>query len=264
MKDLANLTTSLPDNYTRMMSKVQEMMPRIAESSESFYKSSSQLKTVSLDITELTDIGAAKHILARIENKKLAIEEAELKLRKQRLKLSRKQLAIETATDEKAKDLELEILEIRTKVTATENYQRGALREVAFLVEQYEAICQKLGVEVITEEMYEQDQPKFHVMRAFSQGLAAARARGGTIDEGNFIYFQDLGINGAAAQREVTALLEMEQEMLDNEILPTFEVQREWLQAVANKYAPEVRRQAEYRGFVPFVPEVLAQQQVEA
>lgn len=264
MTDLVNITTYLPENYQQMMSRIHEIMPKAMESAQSFYKSSSQLKIVSLDITDLTDIGAAKHILARIDQKRNALEGAEINLRKQRLKLARKQKALETASGEKAEDLELDVMKLQSKINIAENYERGALREVAFLIEQYQAICEKLEVEVITEEMYEKDQAKYQVMRAFSQALAAARARQGLIDEGNHIYFQDLGINGAAAQREVISYLEMEQEMLNQGKVPTFEVQRSWLEMVADKFSGEVARYAEYRGFVPFVPQAFAQQQVEA
>jgi hypothetical protein len=101
-------------------------------------------------------------------------------------------------------------------------------------------------------------------MRAFSQALAAARARQGLIDEGNFIYLQDLGINGAAAQRELVAYLEAEQNLLNEGIVPTFEMQRDWLRAVGEKFAPEVSRYAEARGLIPFVDAALGTRQLEA
>lgn len=259
-----DLTKHLPENYQEMTERISEIMPRVRESNESFYKSDSQLKMVTLDITDLTDVSSAKHILARIERKKLALEESEFNLRKKKVKLAKKQEKLKTATGYDKSLLEIEELELQTQIQNGENYQKGAIREVAFLIEQYDAICQKLGVEVITEEMYEEDQSKFHVMRAFSQALAAARARSGLVDEGNFIYFQDLGINGAAAQREITAYFEMEQDMLNNGVVPTFEVQRNWLEAVADKFLGEVKRYAEYKGFIPLVSTALAQQQIEA
>ena len=263
MNELSQITSALPERYQGMTSRISELMPRINESNQAFYKSDSQLKIVSLDITDLTDVGAAKHILARIERKRAALKESEIKVRKTRVKLKRKQEKFEAATGFDAELLEIEILEIQSQLEDSTNYQAGAVRELAFLVEQYDAICKKLGVDVITEDMYEADQAKFHVIRAFSQALAAARARSGLIDEGNFIYFQDLGINGAAAQREVVALLETEQEMLNNGVVPTFEVQHSWLMAVGEKFAGEVARYAESKGFVPFVDSALATRQLE-
>lgn len=258
------LTSNFSQKYDVMINRISQIMPRLQESNKSFYKSDSQLKTISLDITDLTDIGAAKHILARIERKRQALKESEISIRRKKIELEQKQKELQNLQSFEADLLEIDILELSSQIEDTTNYQSGAIRELAFLIEQYDAICEKLGVEVITEEMYEEDQARYHVMRAFSQALAAARARGGLIDEGNFIYFQDLGINGAAAQREVIALLEAEQEMLNNQQVPTFEMQYEWLQEIGDKFCGEVSRYAKTRGFIPFVEEALATKQLQS
>lgn len=264
MNQLETITTHDLARYDSMMTRVQEVMPRVMESSESFGKSSSQLKTVTLDITDLTDVGAAKHILASINRTRQALKESEIAVRRKRLDLTRKEAALETATGFDADEILIDLTELESQLEDTMAAQRGAVRKLAYLIEQYDSICQRLGVDVITEEMYEADQAKYHVMRAFSQGLAAARARGGVIDEGNFIYFQDLGVNGAAAQREVTAYFAAEQEMLNNMQVPTFEMQKNWLEAVGEKFAGEVSRYAASRGFVPVIPEVFAQAALES
>jgi len=251
-------------HYDNMMNRVQEVMPRVMQSSESFGKSSSQLKTVTLDITDLTDVGAAKHILASINRTRQALKESEIAVRRKRLDLTRKQAAIEAATGFDLDEILIDITELESQLEDTLAAQRGAVRKLAHLIEQYDAICQRLGVDIITEEMYEADQAKYHVMLAFSQGLAAARARGGIIDEGNFIYFQDLGVNGAAAQREMTAYFEAEQEVLNNGQVPTFDMQRAWLEAVSDKFAGEVTRYAMSRGLVPVVPALFAQPALES
>ena len=259
MTELALTASQLPERYEQMIDKVTELLPRIDASNESFYKSDSQIKTVSLNVTDLTDVGAAKHILARIERKREALKESELGLCHKRIELAQKQDDLDKAIGYEADLLEIDILELSSQIESTQNYQRGAVREVTFLVHQYEAICKKLGVEVITEEMYEANESKAQVMRAFSQALAAARSRQGLIDEGNFIFFQDLGINGAAAQREVVAFLEMEQSIINNGQIPTFELQYDWLNAVSDKFADQVALYSEYRGLIPHVEQALAQ-----
>lgn len=258
------LTSKQPQHYELMLQSITNKLPAINESSQSFYKSDSQLKVVSLDISDLTDIGAAKHILARIERKKQALKDSDIKIRRSKIELAKLQEKYGETQGYEAEEIGVSILELESQIEDTTNYQRGALREMAFLVKQYEAICQRLNVEVITEEMYEADQPKAQTIRAFSQALAASRARNGVIDEGNFIFFQDLGINGAAAQREIIAYLESEQQILNKGLVPTFEMQYEWLHAVADKFCGEVSRYAKARGFIPLVEEALAQpKQVE-
>lgn len=264
MSDIEKISQALPPEYKKMADRVSELMPSIQESSQSFYKTDSQLKTVTLNVTELTDIGAAKHILARIEKKKQALTESEITIKRQLIKHKKIQKQLASAVDEDAELLELDLIEIESQVESSRNYQKGALREVAFLVEQYQLILDKLGVTYITEDMYEEDQATHHIMKAFSQALAAARARQGLIDEGNFIYFQDLGINGAAAQREVIALLEKEQELLNEGVVPTFELQYEWLKKVAAKFKDEVGRYARAKGFNPLVESALGTKRIEA
>lgn len=263
MTDIA-LTTGLPPVYANMIDAIASHLPAIAESSQAFFKSDSQVKMVTLDINDLTDVGAAKHILARIERKRAALKESEIGLRRKRIDLAEKEEELSSASGFRAQRIEVDILELASQIEDTTNYQSGAVREVRHLVEQYDAICQRLGVDVITEDMYEADQARYHVIRAFSQALAAARARQGLIDEGNFIYLQDLGINGAAAQRELIAYLEAEQQMLNEGQVPTFEMQHSWLMAVGDKFAGEVARYAEYRGLRPHTTEALATRVLEA
>lgn len=257
----------LPDvtrqHYDSMMETVTTVMPLVAQTQESFNKSSSQLKTVTLDINDLTPIGTARHIVAAIDRTRKALKESEIAAQRKTTDAQEIRERRATTSGLDADRLDIDILEIESALEDLRATQRGAIRRLAFLIEQYQAICELLGVDVITEEMYEQDQAVYHVRRAMSQALAAARARGGLIDEGNFIYLQDLGINGAAAQRELTAYLEAEQHMLNKGHVPTFEMQSTWIAAVADKFAGEVERYARSRGLRPFVVEALAQPATE-
>jgi len=245
--------------YDMMMQDVTRSLPAITETQESFNKSSSQLKTVTLDINDLTPVGTARHIVAAIDRTRKALKESEINAQRKEIDARDKRHRLTTASGFDAERLEVDLLEIESQLEDLRASQRGAIRKLAFLTEQYRSICDGLGVEVITEEMYEADQATYHVMRALSQALAAARARGGLIDEGNFIYLQDLGINGAAAQREMTAYFEAEHDLLNNGRVPTFEMQATWLRAMADKFAGEVTRYAESRGMAPLVRHALAQ-----
>lgn len=237
--------------YTSMLDKIGDAMPRITLDSENFHKSSSQFKGVTLDVTNLTPINSAKHILAVLNRTRQALEEAHINLKRKRAKLDRKMKLLETATGYEATKLEIDIEELQLQITNIEAASRGAIRKMSFFVTQYEAILAKIGVDHLTEEDYERDETRYHVMTAFFQALTAARARGGLIDEGNQIYMFQLGINGAVAQAEVTAILAVEQEMLNAGKEPTHEMLVSWLEACADKFAPYSIRFAENRGFVP-------------
>lgn len=247
------------DRYELMLKETNSIMPKIMETIESFNKASSQLKTVTLDINDLTEIAIAKHIAAAIDQTRKALKESEISVRRMELKIKRKEDKLQKSSGFDIDEIEIDLLELNSKLEDLRAAQRGALRRLSFLAEQHKSICDSLGVESITEEMYEENEPKNHVMRAMSQALAAARARGGLIDEGNFIYFQDLGINGAAMQRELIAYLEMEQQVINEGNVPSFEMQLSWLEAVGEKFKGEVARYAEARNLKPRINYALAQ-----
>jgi hypothetical protein len=107
----------------------------------------------------------------------------------------------------------------------------------------------KIGKDELTEEDYEREEVKYHIMTCMKQALNAARSRGGVIDEGNMIYLFDLGINAAQAQTEVYAYLEWENELLKQSKAPEHYHTVQWLEACAEKWAHCPAAFAENRGF---------------
>jgi len=238
--------------YNKMLEHINKNMPLVRRDSENFYKSASQFKNVTLDVTELTTMGSIKHVLAVLDRTRMALEEAYVSLKRKQIEL--KQKTLEHDNLEEGYDKELlwvDIVEINTQIGNIENSIKGALRKASFFSTQYEALMNKLGKEEITEEDYEINEARHHVMTAMKQALLAARTRGGVIDEGNHIYLFDMGINGAVAQAEIFAYLQMEEELLKKNKAPTHAMTVQWLEACADKFANCGTEFAELRGFIP-------------
>ena len=180
MKDLA-IAHDLPVEYKNILTRIDKHLAAATQDSEAFNKSSSQFKTATLDVVDLTPINSARHLLAVIQRTRQALEEASISLRRKHVDLSRKE-----HSDDPADAIDCD--ELRMQIANTEASARGATRKLAHAIGQYEGILNRLGVEFLTEEDYENDQPRYHIMTAFNQALTAARARGGLIDEGNYIY----------------------------------------------------------------------------
>lgn len=243
---------AIAPEYKGMIQHINDKLPAIRRDSANFYKSASQFKGVTLDVTDLTPMGSLKHILAVLDRTRMALEEAHISLRRKQIQLKQKTEEHDVETDPLKKDLLwVDIVEINTQMNNVENSIKGALRKMSFFTTQYEAIMAKLGKDEITEEDYERNESRHHVMTAMKQALNAARTRGGVIDEGNHIYLFDMGINGAVAQAEILAYLQAEQEMLAKGQEPTHELTMRWLEACADKFADCGNKYAEYRGFVP-------------
>jgi len=209
--------------YKNMLANITSTLPAIKQTSSNFYKSHSQFMGVMLDVTAITPVRSVKHTLAEIDKTRMALEEAHIKMRKKEIELREKEHKLRSdidLNDFEKEMLEIEILEIKVNMNNIQNSITGAIRKMSFFTNQYKSILKKLGKEDITEEEYEKEESRYHVMTCMKQGLNAARARGGVIDEGNLIYLFDMGINSAQAQAEIYSYLKMENELMDKVRLP--------------------------------------------
>ena len=238
--------------YKQMLTNINASLPAIKQSSSNFYKSHSQFMGVMLDVTAITPIRSVKHTLAELDKTRMALEEAQLKMMKKDIELRQKEkkMADGDYKDEFERELlDTEILEIKVNMTNIQNSVSGAIRKMNFFTNQYKSILKKLGKDDITEEEYEKEESRYHVMTCMKQALNAARARGGVIDEGNLIYLFDKGINSAQAQAEIYAYLEMENKLMNEGKAPTHEMTMVWLEACADKFSGDAEKLAERRGF---------------
>jgi len=238
--------------YKQMLTNINSSLPAIKKSSGNFYKSHSQFMGVMLDVTAITPIRSVKHTLAELDKTRMALEEAQLKMMKKDIELRKKERELEDGkyNDQFEREtLETEILEIKVNMSNIQNSISGAIRKMNFFTNQYKSILKKLGKDDITEEEYEKEESRYHVMTCLKQALNAARARGGVIDEGNLIYLFDMGINSAQAQAEIYSYLKMENDLMNQGKAPTHEMTMQWLEACADKFSGDSVKFAERRGF---------------
>ena len=246
------LTVTKPE-YNLMLKNIQDRLPAVQKDTSNFHKSHSQFMSVTLDITAITPIRSIKHTLAEIDRTKSALQEAYIGLRKKQNELKKKERELASCTDDLDRELlEIEILELNSHLESTQNYVNGALRKMNFMVNQHKQLLEKVGKDEITEEDYEKEESRYHIMTCMKQALNAARSRNGMIDEGNLIYLFDLGINAAQAQAEVLAYLNTENQLISNGTAPTHEMTMRWLEACANKWANNPATFAARRGFSVF------------
>ena len=192
--------------YKSMLANIQEKAPAIAQASSNFYKSHSQMMSVTLDVTAITPIRSIKHTLAEIEKTK-------------------------------------------AQAASSRGYVEGAVRKLNFFTNQYDNLMKKIGKDELTEEDYELEEIKYHIMTCMKQALNSARPRNGVIDEGNMIYLFDLGINAAQAQAEVFSYLQWENEIIKQGKAPEHHHTVQWLEACAEKWAHCPGDFANSRGF---------------
>ena len=253
---IGNINTALAvkkPEYNLMLKNIQDRMPAVVRDTSNFHKSHSQFMSVTLDVTAITPIRSIKHTLAEIDRTRSALQEAYIGLRKKQNELKKKERDLAQAEDPLDRELlEIEILEINSHIEGTQNHVNGAIRKMNFFVNQHKQLLEKVGKEEITEEDYEREEARYHIMTCMKQALSAARSRNGMIDEGNLIYLFDLGINAAQAQAEMFAYLSMENQLISEGKAPTHEMTMRWLEACADKWAEDPAKFASRRGFSVF------------
>jgi len=250
VQDIAIQLPMAKPEYKSMLSNIQEKAPAIAQASSNFYKSHSQMMSVTLDVTAITPVRSVKHTLAEIEKTKSALQEGYFRMKKNDVKLKKLQRKWENETDDLEREmLEVKIDEVQAQAASSRGYVEGAVRKLNFFTNQYDNLMKKIGKDELTEADYELEEVKYHIMTCMKQALNAARSRNGMIDEGNLIYVFDLGINAAQAQAEVFAYLQWENELIKDGKAPEHHHTVAWLEACAEKWAHCPSAFAESRGF---------------
>jgi hypothetical protein len=242
---------TLTKQYKGMLTHITNTLPAIKKSSSNFYKSHSQFMGVMLDVTAITPVRSLKHTLAELDRTRLALEEAHLKMAENDIMIRKreKQLENDELDNLEREHIEHKLLKLRIQGANIMNSVQGAIRKMSFFTTQYQSILQKLGKEDITEQEYEIEEVKYHIMTCMKQALNAARARGGQIDEGNLIYLFDMGINSAVAQKEIYNYLKRENEMLAAGENPSHEMTMQWLEHCAELFKDDSKKFADRRGF---------------
>lgn len=231
-----DLLSYLPE-HKAMLENIQKSLPEITRASSLFYKTQSQFMDNVLVISHFTPIRNARQMLSEMTRTRDALKEAYFGMAKKEVEIEKKQHQLELEENEfNRKLLIIEIAELKSQNESTNGYVSGAIRKLANSTELYNNFVEFHNIKDFTEEDFEKEEEAYHIAKAFEQGISAARARGGTIDEGNMIYFQQIGINGSAAQFYVNQLLNAEQELLRQGKEPNHEMTVDFLQNMVSKF----------------------------
>lgn len=240
---------TLPEKYKSMVEILKENSAEITRATNVFQKAQSQTMDSLLTVTALTPIRNLRQMLAEMKRLKQALGEAYFKIEKNKIKIKQKTKDFESNTDE----LEKELLQVQIDELNWQNQNimegvSGAIRKLTSYTVQFKSLQEKHNLKGFTEADFEEEEEAYHISRACQQGLTAARSHFGVIDEGNMIYFQQLGINGAAIQRDMKDLLDKEQEIISKGGEPSHLLEVEWILNMVRKYKGCTKKFLLYRG----------------
>lgn len=247
-KDLSTFVAHIPE-HEQMLTTIRESLPEVHRASSLFFKTQSQFMDNMLTVSHFTPLRNIQQCLAEMNQRREAIKHNHLKMCRNKIEIEKKKEQLENSTDKFEKQLlELDIMELSDGIETTKAYLSGAIRILANYTEQVNNIKKAHGITEFTEADFEKEEEDYHIAKAFTQALTAARARGGLIDEGNHIYLNQIGINGATAQLYMNQLFVEENKLITGGKEPGFELEREFITAMITKFRQNAQKLAEVKG----------------
>jgi hypothetical protein len=240
---ISTLCEYMPEHQD-MLATINTNLPEIARASSVFCKTQSQFMDNMLTVSHLTPLRNVRQILAEINKTKSALTEAHFKRQKEEIEIK----ILLRSLDSEKDDLERELIENkinhkRSTLANGEGYISGAIRRITNYVNQMNAIKADYDITDFNEEDFEKEEERYHIMKAFEQGLTSARSRpDNSIDEGNQIYLHQIGVNGTMAAMEVKGFLHYEAALINKHIEdsnnppPAHDLTINFLNQMADKY----------------------------
>ena len=247
------LKDTIDKSHKAMVEHVKASLPEIHRGQQQFMKTQSQFMDNMLTVSHPTPLRNLRQILAEMTRTESALKENYYKIEKKKVTIKKLKRKLEMTEDELDKEmLELQIAEKLSQIDSAKGYVQGAIRKLTNYSDQYNNIMNRLqedrGVDTWDEIDFEEEEERYHVGKAFSQGLCAARSRGGLIDEGNFIYFQQIGINGTTAQHYVSLFLKDEHDLISKGLEAPHDMELKFLDQMMDKFKGCSKKLADHKG----------------
>lgn len=234
---VASTDFTIPGALTELnqaaIEKVNAYLPELVDKTKSFIGRQNTQSTITMMTTTLlggqSPYRMLRTILAEVESKKAALCLLQLNHAKQ------------VTLIDKLKDELDEISQARYKqavvaTVSTETQINNVLKEIATLIDTYNAIKEKNGIDDWDEVTFEASEKRHHVRRCFEmmyRNLISNIARAG---EATLEYCQQYGIHPQVCKLEVEGYIKDVSARIDNGEMPHSNDLEDFLDAMANKY----------------------------
>ena len=211
--------------------KVNRYLPELDEKTKAFDRKNSQTTLAMMTLTMMTGQSPyrmMRQIMAEVEKRKGALAEAQVNHAKHLRDL------------QKFEDKEDPVLQARYRqkcvnIVTMESKINGSFKDIATLIDAYNNIKEKNGIEDWDEQAFEKEEKKHHVRRGFElmyrNLLDGGRASTSTIE-----YCQQYGVHTQVCLTEVSGYLQFTTERIANDDLPHANDLEDFLDEMADKY----------------------------
>ena len=218
------------------VAKVNAGLPEMDAKTRQFDRNNSQTTLSMMSITMLnghSPMRMMRQTMAETEKRKMALAEAQVSHAK-----ARKQ--IDKLHDMLEKDPDDEVLQARLRlalvsITNLESKINGSFKDIATLIDTYEAIKAKNGIDDWDEESYEREEKRHHVRRSFEL-MYRNLMDGGRASTSTIEYMQQYGVHPQVGHAEVSGYIaSVNQRIANHQLLHSNDLE-EFLDKMADKY----------------------------
>ena len=221
---------------SKAVALVNEFLPELDQKTKYFDRNNSQSTLSMMSLTMLN--GHSPHrmlrqVLAETEKRKMALAEAQVSHAKalENIEDLQNQLADDPTNNVKNAELRAAFVSIEMM----ESKINGSFKDIATLIEAYNNLKEKHGIEDWTEADFENHEKKHHVRRGFEL-MYRNLMDGGRASTSTIEYMQQYGIHPQVGLAEVQVYMNSVTDRLNKGVLLHANDLEEFLDAMADKY----------------------------
>ena len=218
------------------VAKVNEFLPELDSKTKYFDRNNTQTTLSMMSITMLngqSPMRMMRQVMAEVEKRKLALAEAQVSHAEQLESIKQLEQQIDEDPDNNVLQAKLRLAYV--SITTLESKINGSFKDIATLIDSYNAIKEKNGIDEWDEEAFEREEKRHHVRRGFEL-MYRNLMDGGRASTATIEYMQQYGIHPQLGLAEVQAYLNYATDQMRNNVKLHSNDLEEFLDQMADKY----------------------------
>ena len=174
-----------------------------------------------------------RQVMAEAEKRKMALAEAQVNHAKKRKEIDKLEKLLEADPDDPVLEAKLRLAFV--SISSLESKINGSFKDIATLIDSYNAIKEKNGIDDWDEEAFEREEKRHHVRRGFEL-MYRNLMDGGRASTATIEYMQQYGIHPQAGLTEVQGYIAHTANKIKRGEIPHSNELEEFLDQMADKY----------------------------
>ena len=232
-----NLPTVTKNSINQIaVQKVNDYLPELEEKTRSFDRNNSQTTLSMMSITMLngqSPMRMMRQVMAEAEKRKMALAEAQVNHAKKRKEIDKLEKLLEADPDDPVLEAKLRLAFV--SISSLESKINGSFKDIATLIDSYNAIKEKNQIDDWDEEAFEREEKRHHVRRGFEL-MYRNLMDGGRASTATIEYMQQYGIHPQAGLTEVQGYIAHTANKIKRGEIPHSNELEEFLDQMADKY----------------------------